>query len=63
MRYGYKQIAKKTMTSTHKRPGTYPYMAPEMFRKSHCGPDVDIYYIYRVNLVQGVSGLVWTVLT
>lgn len=38
-----KQVAEKTMTLVHKGPGTYPYMAPEMFKKSHRGPAVDIY--------------------
>lgn len=38
-----KQVAEKTMTSMCKGPGTYPYMAPEMFRKGHRGPAVDIY--------------------
>jgi serine/threonine protein kinase len=38
-----KQVAERTMTSISKGPGTYPYMAPEMFRKGHRGPAVDIY--------------------
>ena len=38
-----KQVAEKTMTSMSKGPGTYPYMAPEMFQKGHRGPAVDIY--------------------
>lgn len=38
-----KQAADTTITSTSKGPGTYPYMAPEMFRKSKRGVAVDIY--------------------
>ncbi len=38
-----KQAAEATMTSTSKGPGTYPYMAPEMFRKARRGKAVDIY--------------------
>ena len=38
-----KRIAETTITSVSKGPGTYPYMAPEMFRTGHCGPPVDLY--------------------
>ena len=38
-----KQVAEATVTSVSKGPGTYPYMAPEMFKKSHRGTPVDIY--------------------
>lgn len=38
-----KQLTEATVTCTSKGPGTYPYMAPEMFTKSHRGPAVDIY--------------------
>ena len=38
-----KQVAETTITSVSKGPGTYPYMAPEMFKKSRRGPAVDIY--------------------
>ena len=38
-----KQVAERTLTCMNKGPGTYPYMAPEMFRKGHRGPAVDIY--------------------
>lgn len=38
-----KIVAETTMTSLSKGPGTYPYMAPEMFQKSRRGPAVDIY--------------------
>ena len=38
-----KQAAQVTMTSSSKGPGTYPYMAPEMFKKEKRGRAVDIY--------------------
>lgn len=38
-----KMVAETTVTSMTKGPGTYPYMAPEMFQKSHRGPAVDVY--------------------
>lgn len=38
-----KQLTEATMTCQSKGPGTFPYMAPEMFTKSHRGPAVDIY--------------------
>lgn len=38
-----KQVAEATVTSVNKGPGTFPYMAPEMFKKSRRGPTVDIY--------------------
>ena len=38
-----KMAAQTTMTCVSKGPGTYPFMAPEMFKKSHRGPAVDIY--------------------
>ena len=43
-----KQAAQVTMTSSSKGPGTYPYMAPEMFKNGR-GCAVDIYslgYLY-----------------
>lgn len=38
-----KKLSEATVTSDTKGPGTYPYMAPEMFIKSRRGPAVDIY--------------------
>jgi serine/threonine protein kinase len=38
-----KRVAEATVTAVTKGPGTFPYMAPEMFKKSHRGPAVDIY--------------------
>ena len=38
-----KRVAEATVTAITKGPGTFPYMAPEMFKKSHRGPAVDIY--------------------
>lgn len=38
-----KFAAETTVTSHSKGPGTYPYMAPEMFQKSRRGSAVDIY--------------------
>ena len=38
-----KQVAEATVTSVSKGPGTYPYMAPEMFKTSHRSTPVDIY--------------------
>ena len=38
-----KQVAEATVISISKGPGAYPYMAPEMFKKSHRGTPVDIY--------------------
>ena len=38
-----KRVAESTMTSLSKGPGTYPYMAPEMFKKSRRGPSADTY--------------------
>lgn len=38
-----KQVAEATVTSVSKGPGTYPYMVPEMFKKSHRGTPVDIF--------------------
>lgn len=38
-----KRVAETTVTSLSKGPGTYPYMAPEMFRKGHRGSPADIY--------------------
>lgn len=38
-----KQAAEATVTSMNKGPGTFPYMAPEMFLCSRRGPAVDIY--------------------
>ena len=38
-----KRAAEATVTSVGKGPGTYPYMAPEMFRKGHRSRAVDIY--------------------
>lgn len=38
-----KQAAQVTMTSNSKGPGTYPCMAPEMFKKGKRGRAVDIY--------------------
>lgn len=38
-----KKASEATVTSTTKGPGTFPYMAPEMFTCSRRGPAVDIY--------------------
>ena len=38
-----KKATEATVTSTGKSPGTFPYMAPEMFRKAKRGTVVDIY--------------------
>ena len=38
-----KKATEATITSTGRGPGTYLYMAPEMFRKSRRGKPVDIY--------------------
>ena len=38
-----KKAGEATITSTSKGPGTYPYMAPEMFKRARRGPPVDIY--------------------
>lgn len=38
-----KKAAKATVTSVNKGPGTFPYMAPEMFKSSRRGLAVDIY--------------------
>ena len=40
-----KKATEATITSTGRGPGTYPYMAPEMFRKSRRGKPADIYYL------------------
>lgn len=38
-----KQLGALTMTCANKGCGTYPYMAPEMFKSSRRGTGVDIY--------------------
>lgn len=38
-----KRLTEATVTCNSKGPGTYPYMAPEMFIQSRRGPAVDIY--------------------
>ena len=38
-----KQAAEATVTAVSKGPGTFPYMAPEMLKKSRRGPAVDVY--------------------
>lgn len=38
-----KRVAERTVTSLSKGPGTYPYMAPEMFKKDHRGPPADMH--------------------
>lgn len=38
-----KKLSEATITSSSKGPGTYPYMAPEMYTRSRRGPAVDIY--------------------
>ena len=40
-----KQVAEATVTAVSKGPGTFPYMAPEMFKKSHRGPAVGCLFI------------------
>ena len=37
-----KQVAEATVTPVSKGPGTYPYLAPEMFKNSHRGTAVNI---------------------
>ena len=43
MRYKVKELTDATMTCVSKGMGTFPYMAPEMFRKSRRGTAVDMY--------------------
>ena len=38
-----KQLTDISMTCASKGPGTFPYMAPEMFKASRRGAAVDIY--------------------
>ena len=38
-----KQLTEATVTCDRRGAGTYRYMAPEMFTKSHRGPAADIY--------------------
>ena len=38
-----KRLTESTVTCIHKGPGTFPYMAPEMFKESRRGPAADIY--------------------
>ena len=38
-----KQLTESTVTCISKGPGTFPYMAPEMFKESRRGPAADIY--------------------
>ena len=38
-----KNMAETTHTAVGNGPGTYPYMAPEMYKPSHRGSEVDIY--------------------
>lgn len=38
-----KQLNDASVTCTSKGPGTFPYMAPEMFKASRRGPSVDMY--------------------
>ena len=38
-----KQLTESTVTCVNKGPGTFPYMAPEMFKESRRGPAADIY--------------------
>ena len=38
-----KQLTESTVTCVSKGPGTFPYMAPEMFKESRRGPAADIY--------------------
>ena len=38
-----KRLTEATVTSHSRGPGTYPFMAPEMFTESRRGPAVDIY--------------------
>ena len=35
--------AETTLTSMSRGPGTYPYMAPEMYKETRRGPAVDVY--------------------
>ena len=40
---GIARINDASVTCASKGPGTFPYMAPEMFRASRRGPPVDMY--------------------
>ena len=48
-----------TVTSTGKGPGTFPYVAPEMFRKARRGTAVDIYSLDCTLLELFGSRRVW----
>lgn len=58
-----KQLSEATVTSTSRGPGTFPYMAPEMFKKVRRGCPVAIYslgclYLESCSLREG-CGQVW----
>ena len=38
-----KRLTESTVTCINKGPGTFPYMAPEMFKERRRGPAADIY--------------------
>ena len=42
---GISKVKRVAITSVSKGPGTYPYMAPVMFRMGHRGPPADIYFL------------------
>ena len=51
--------ADATKTSFNNGPGTYPYMALEMFQKGYRGKPVDVYSLGCLfRLVEAVCGLV-----
>ena len=54
-----KQVAEATRTSLGKGPGTFPYMAPEMFKKGHRGTPVDIYLLGCPFIELFGRGCVW----
>ena len=54
-----KKAAEATVTSVNKGPGTFPYMAPEMFKSSRRGPAVDIYSLGCLFIELFVRKRVW----
>ena len=54
-----KQVAEATVTCATKGPGTYPYMAPEMFRKAKRSAAVDIYSLGCLYLELFAKRRVW----
>lgn len=52
-----------THTAKGNGPGTYPYMAPEMFQSAHRGPAVDVYSLGCLMIEVFGSKRVWDKLT